>query len=318
MKFADVIVATVLPFDSKGAIDWPSYRRLLDYCCAPSSVSTVFVNGHAGESASLTPAERIEVIRYTREYLGGRKRLIAGVIAYSTADSVAQARDARDAGVECVVLFPPPLFQLGGSQTASAPLAYIKAVHDAVGLPIGIFQYPLAGGLGYPTPVVVEIAKAPGVVMIKEGSGDVMAYEDNLRAVKAVAPHVSMMPTNSGWFLAQLAIGADGILSGLGSLTPNFLCDMWDATRAENLGAMRAVSDRLYPVVRTIYGAPPKMDMHTRIKVGLRHLGVIECALPRGPLLPASHDVEQLVIATVDRAGLAQYARAGSPPRRVA
>jgi len=316
MKYTDVIVATVLPFDTQGAIDWPSYRRLLDYCCAPASVSTIFVNGHAGESASLTPEERVAVIRYTREYLRGRKRLIAGVIPYSTADAVAQARDARDAGVECVVLFPPPLFQLGGSQTAAAPLAYIKAVHDAVGLPIGIFQYPLAGGLGYPTPVVVEIAKAPGVVMIKEGSGDILAYEDNLRAVKAAAPHVAMMPTNSGWFLAQAAIGADGILSGLGSLTPDFLCDMWEASRAEDLRAMRAAGDRLYPVVRTIYGAPPRMDMHTRIKVGLRHLGIIECATPRGPLLPASREVEQRVIDTVDRAGLAQYAR--GPQRRVA
>jgi 4-hydroxy-tetrahydrodipicolinate synthase len=316
MKFTDVIVATVLPFDVQGSIDWPSYRRLLDYCCAPASVSTIFVNGHAGESASLTPEERIEVIRFTREYLGGRKRLVAGVVPYSTADAVAQARDARDSGAECVVLFPPPLFQLGGSQTPAAPIAYIKAVHDDVGLPIGIFQYPLAGGLGYPTPVLIEIAKAPGVVMIKEGSGDVIAYEDNVRAVKAVAPHVSMMPTNSGWFLAQAAIGSDGILSGLGSLTPNFLCDMWEATQAENLRAMRAAGDRLYPVVRTIYGAPPKMDMHTRIKVGLRHLGIIEYATPRGPLLPVSPEVEQRVVDTVERAGLAQYARAALAPER--
>jgi 4-hydroxy-tetrahydrodipicolinate synthase len=309
MKFSDVIIATVLPFDARGAIDWPSYRRLLDYCCTPASVSTIFVNGHAGESASLSPEERIEVIRFTRKHLGGHKRLVAGVIPDSTADAIAQARDACNEGVECVVLFPPPLFQLGGSQTAAAPLAYIKAVHDATGLPIGIFQYPLASGLGYPTSVVVEIAKAPGVVMIKEGSGDIIAYEDNVRAVKAVAPHVSMMPTNSGWLLAQVAIGADGILSGLGSLTPKFLCDMWEATQAEDLRAMRIIGDRLYPVVRTIYGAPPRMDMHTRIKVGLRHLGIIECAIPRGPLLPVSREVEQRIINTVDHAGLVQYVR---------
>ena len=71
--------------------------------------------------------------------------------------------------------------------------------------------------------------------------------EDNVRAVKAVAPHVSMMPTNSGWFLAQAAIGSDGILSGLGSLTPNFLCDMWEATQAENLRAMRAAVAPTFP-----------------------------------------------------------------------
>lgn len=318
MKMTDVIVATVLPFKSSGEIDWASYRRLLDYCAAPDAVSAIFVNGHAGESASLTAEERIEVIKFTLDYLGSRKQLLAGVIPYSTADAVAQARDARTAGADCVVLFPPPLFQLGGSLTPSAPLAYINAVYDAVKIPIGIFQYPLASGLGYPTSVLLEIAKAPGVVMIKEGSGDVIAYEDNFRAVKAAAPHVAMMPTNSGWFLAQVAIGSDGILSGLGSLTPDFLVELWAATQALDLRGMRTAGDRLYPIVRTIYGAPPKMDMHTRIKVGLKHLRIIECAIPRGPLLPVTRDVERRVIETVDAAGLAHYANAIGKQRRVA
>ncbi|MDP7241049.1 MAG: hypothetical protein QGH72_07590, partial [Dehalococcoidia bacterium] len=55
--------------------------------------------------------------------------------------------------------------------------------------------------------------------------------------------------------------------------------DLWSATEGEDLGAMRAASDRLHPVVRGIYGAPPRMDMHTRIKVALQHLGVQRLAV---------------------------------------
>ena len=59
IRLTDVVVATVLPFTDNGAIDWESFRRLLDFCATPDGISSVFVNGHAGEGASLSPAERI-------------------------------------------------------------------------------------------------------------------------------------------------------------------------------------------------------------------------------------------------------------------
>ena len=151
-------------------------------------------------------------------------------------------------------------------------------------MPVSIFQYPLASGCGYPTETLMRIAALPGVVAIKEGSDTMTAYEDNYRRLKSEAPHVAMLPSNFDWFLAQCAVGADGILSGLANLTPHLLVDLWRATKALDLGAMRDAADRLHPIVRTIYGAPPRMDMHTRIKAGLEHLGVIDCAhAPRAP-----------------------------------
>ena len=186
-------------------------------------------------------------------------------------------------------------------------MAYVDAVLDAVDLPVSIFQFALASGQGYTTETLVEMAKRPRVLAIKEGSDTMLAYEENWRQVKAVAPKVAMLPSNFDWFLAQCAVGADGILSGLASLTPHFLVDLWSATEGEDLGAMRAASDRLHPVVRSIYGAPPKMDMHTRIKVALQHLGVIDCARPRPPLLPVANDIATRVRATADAAGLSQF-----------
>ncbi|MDP6786953.1 MAG: dihydrodipicolinate synthase family protein [Rhodospirillales bacterium] len=308
IRLNDVVVATVLPFAEDGAIDWESFRRLLDYCATPDGISSVFVNGHAGEGASLSPAERIEVIEFTRDYVKGTgKPLLAGIIPYSTAEAIDQARDAMQAGADVAVLFPQPPFGAGGTLTPKVPLAYVDAVLDAVDIPVSIFQYPLASGQGYTTETLVEMAKRPRVLAIKEGSDTMLAYEENWRQVKAAAPEVAMLPSNFDWFLAQCAVGADGILSGLASLTPHFLVDLWRATEDEDLHAMRAASDRLHPVVRSIYGAPPKMDMHTRIKVALQHLGVIACARPRPPLLPVADDIAARVRATVDEAGLSQY-----------
>ena len=307
MKLRGVVVATVLPFTSGGAIDWTSYGRLLDYCAAPEGISAVFVNGHAGEGAALTPAERVEVIERTRRHIGA-KPLLAGVISYSTAEAIVQARDAQTAGADCAVLFPLPGLGAGATATPRAPLAYVTAVGDAITIPLSIFQYPLASGLGFTTETLVEMARLPQVIAIKEGSDLMLAYEENWRKVKAARSDVAILPSNFDWFLAQLAVGGDGILSGLASLTPHWLVDLWRASEANDLAAMRAASDRLYPIVRSVYGASPRIDMHTRIKVGLKHLGIIANAAPRPPLMPVLPGIAGEVERAVGEAGLAKLA----------
>src|SRR5262249_62019054 len=151
-----VVVATVLPFDSDGLIDWTSYFRLLDYCASPDGITAVFVNGHAGEGASLSPGERTEVITRTRGHIG-EKKLLAGIIAYSTTEAIAQAKEAQSAGADCAVLFPLPGLGGGGAATPRAPLAYVKAVAESITIPVSIFQYPLASGLGFTTETLLEI-----------------------------------------------------------------------------------------------------------------------------------------------------------------
>jgi len=114
----------------------------------------------------------------------------------------------------------------------------------------------------------------------------VLAYDENRRAVKAANPEVAILPSNFHWFLPQLALGGDGILSGLVSLAPHLFVELWQASVACDLKAMRAVNERLHPIVRAIYGPAPIVDMHTRMKVGLKALGLIRNADPRPPLLP--------------------------------
>ena len=308
LNLRGVTVATVLPFHGDGAIDWDGYARVLDYCAVPDDIAAVFVNGHAGEGGSLTPDERIAVIERTRKQIGG-KPLLAGIIAHGTAEAIAEARRAEAAGADCAVLFPPAPLGGGAAATPRAPLAYVGAVSSAIGIPVSLFQYPLASGFGYSTETLVALARLPGVIAIKEGSDDMRAYEENLRAIRAAAPDVVILPSNFNWFLAQLAVGGDGILSGLASLTPHCLADLWQASEACDLAAMRRASDRLYPVVRSIYAAKPVIDMHTRIKAGLVELGLIANATPRPPLMPVLPEIAADIARTIAASGLKEDKR---------
>ncbi|HIM19819.1 MAG TPA: dihydrodipicolinate synthase family protein [Rhodospirillales bacterium] len=305
LQLHGVITATVLPFKFDGSIDWHSYHKLLEYCAAPEDISAIFVNGHAGEGATLDAEEREDVITATRKFLQGTdKPLLAGVIPYSTQSAVHQARAAESSGADVLVLFPMPQFSAGGAISHDAPLAYVREVASQTSIPISIFQYPLKSGLGYSTETLIALADIPQVIAIKEGSDDIMAYEENWRKIKEAAPNVAVLASNFDWFLAQCSIGTDGILSGLASLAPDILIDLWCATKKGDLDAMRSISDRLYHLVRSIYGTPPRMDMHTRIKEALVAIGVIDCARPRPPLLSVSREVTNHIQAALIKVDL--------------
>jgi 4-hydroxy-tetrahydrodipicolinate synthase len=293
-----VTVATVMPFKSDLSIDWDSYARILDYSACPDCIAAVFVNGHAGEGASLSDDERCAVIERTRAHIG-TKPLLAGIIAHSTAGAIRQARLAEAAGAACAVLFPSAALGGGAAATSAAPVAYVSAVSAAIDIPVSIFQYPLAAGLGFSAQTLAEIAAIDGVIAIKEGSDSMLAYDENRRAVKTVNPDLAFLPSNYHWFLPQLALGGDGILSGLVSLAPRLFAELWRAATVCDLNAMRDVNDRLYPIVRAIYGPAPVIDMHTRMKVGLKALGIIAHAEPRPPLLPVAPQLCEAISAAV-------------------
>lgn len=305
-----VTVATVLPFNDDLTIDWAGYRRTLDYCACRDDIAAVFVNGHAGEGGSLSDEERCSVIERTRAHIGA-KPLLAGIIAHSTAEAIRQARLSEAAGAACAVLFPPVALGGGASATSRAPVAFVRAVSEAIDIPVSIFQYPLASGLGYSPETLAELAAIDGVIAIKEGSDTMLAYDENRRAVKSANSNVAILPSNFNWFLPQLAVGGDGILSGLVSLAPHLFAELWQASVADDLKAMRAVNERLYPIVRAIYGPAPIIDMHTRMKVGLKALGIIGNAAPRPPLLPVVPELCDAISATLSVARRAGDIRLG-------
>ncbi len=297
-KIRGVVVATLMPFDRSGEIDWDSFKRLLDYCALRPGITAVFVNGHAGEAAALTDGEQDHVIEVTRKHIGDSVTLMGGIVCYNTQDAIDRAKAVEAAGADIAVLFPFPQFSGGAGSIARIATSYVDAVACKTKLPISIFQYPIQSGAGYSTEVLMEIAKHPSVVAIKEGSNDISVYEENVRRIRQEAPDTAVLASNFRWLFAQAAFGADGILSGLTSLLPDALIELWDAAEAMDLGRMRAVNETMQPFIDAIYGHPPSMDMHTRMKVALKELGVIAEAMPRLPLLlPAPADKTRILAA---------------------
>ncbi|HLL39127.1 MAG TPA: dihydrodipicolinate synthase family protein, partial [Rubrobacteraceae bacterium] len=102
---------------------------------------------------------------------------------------------------------------------------------------------------------------------------------------------------------ASLCVGADGILSGHGSLIADLHVEIFDAVKRGDLAVARRASDRIYPLVRVFY-AEPFLDMHNRMKEALAILERIDEAHVRPPLRRISNAEREKVRRVVAEARL--------------
>jgi 4-hydroxy-tetrahydrodipicolinate synthase len=304
LTFHGIIPANLLPFGPDYAIDEPSYRRHLAWLAGVPGVTGITVNGHAAEVSSLDREERRRALAVAADAVGDRLPLIAGIYTDSTLEAVALARDARAEGAAGLLLFPPTIFMWGAGLRPEMAIGHVARVAAAVDLPIVVFQYPAASGMGYsPETLVRLVTEVERVAAVKEWSNDIVAYERNLRAIRATGRPVAVLSSFTMSMLASFVLGADGAISGMGSVAADLQADLFAHVQRGDLEAARKVDDRLTPLVRVFY-APPFVDMHNRMKEALVLLGRIDRAVVRPPLQPVGAAERAAIGEALARAGL--------------
>lgn len=284
LKFSGIMPANILPFRADLSIDELAYRKHLRWLTDTPGVTGIVANGHAAEVASLSREERKRTLGIALDEVAGACPVIAGVYTDGTAEAVALARDAQAAGAAGILLFPPTLFMWGAQLKPDMVLRHYREV-AAVGLPIVAFEYPPASGIGYSPETLARLAEIPQVVGIKDWSNDIVAFEANVRAVRATGRPVAMLSSFTMSLMASFLLGADGAISGMGSVTADLQAELFAACQKGDVDGARRINDRLEPLVRVFY-APPFVDMHNRMKEALVLLGRIPAAHVRPPLTP--------------------------------
>ena len=284
LKFTGIMPANILPFRADLSIDEPAYRKHLRWLTDTPGVTGIVANGHAAEVASLSREERKRTLAIALDEVAGACPVIAGVYTDGTAEAVELARDAQTAGAAGILLFPPTLFMWGAQAKPDMVLRHYRDV-AAVGLPIIAFEYPPASGIGYSPETLARLAEIPQVAGVKDWSNDIVAFEQNLRAVRATGRPVAILSSFTMSLMASFLLGADGAISGMGSVTADLQAELFAACQKGDVDGARRINDRLEPLVRVFY-APPFVDMHNRMKEALVLLGRIPAAHVRPPLTP--------------------------------
>jgi 4-hydroxy-tetrahydrodipicolinate synthase len=303
LTFSGIMPANLLPFTADLAIDERAYRRHIRWLADARGVTGIVANGHAAEVASLSREERRRALAIALDEVSGKVPVVAGVYSDGTAEAAELARDAKAEGAAGVLVFPPTLFMWGAAIKPDMPLVHFSEISSRADLPIIVFEYPPASGIGYSPETLARLAEIPRVVGVKDWSNDIVLFERNLRALRSTGRPVAMLSSFTMSLMSTFLLGADGAISGMGSVVADIQAELFAACQKGDLDGARAINDRLDPLVRAFY-APPFVDMHNRMKEALVLLGRIPAAHVRPPLTPVPDHERETIRRALVHAGL--------------
>ena len=287
-KPAGVIPATLLAFHEDLSIDEAETRRHLSHVAATRGISAITINAHASEVHACTFEEQQRILAFSLAEIGDRLPLVNGVYADGSLQAARIAKMAESEGASALLVFPPNSMAMGGALRPEMALTHFKRIADACDLPIILFQYPASTGLLYPFDTLMRLVEeVPSIRAVKDWCADPMLHERHIRTLQALPRPVTLLTTHSAWLMASLTMGANGLLSGAGSVVADLQAALFEAVKAKDLAKAQRINDRLFPVQQAFYAAP-FLDMHNRMKECLVMLGRLTRAIVRPPLVKLS------------------------------
>jgi 4-hydroxy-tetrahydrodipicolinate synthase len=297
-----IVAAPVLPMTADFEVDWRGLRDYLRWL-APQGPVAIAMNMDAAEGPSLSVEERRRVIAEACDAVGGAVPVWSGLIAGSTREAAAEGAALVRAGARGLAVFPPVPTFMGEPLPWQLPFAYHRAIGEATGVPLCLFQFAKGLGPSYSNEALCRLAEIPEVVAMKEATFDAARLVDTLEGLKQ-APKPLAVLTGSDTFLCEAyVLGAHGALIGFGAIALDLQVKMFEAVQQRDYAQAFAIWDRLGPMARMMW-SPPLRDYRPRLKEALVMLGVLRSAAVRPPLLPISDDERATIRRLLVHAGL--------------
>lgn len=294
--------APVTPFTPDGAVDYPAILRLGRWLASVPGVKSLTVLGHAGEGTFLERDEQCKVIETFREAVGDSIPIIAGITLEGTQVAAEEARRAVKAGASAGLVYPSHGWLRFGYQKG-APQDKYRAIHEASGLPLILFQYPDATKCTYDLETQLDIAALPGVFAMKNGVRNMKRWDREIPVIRQERPDLQILTCHDEYLLHTM-FDVDGALVGYGCIAPELLVEMIAAGQAKDYRKARELHDRLLPVTANVYHRGSHMEGSVALKWALVARGILDHAAVRSPLLPLAPGAEHEIAEAMRQAGL--------------
>jgi 4-hydroxy-tetrahydrodipicolinate synthase len=278
------LVAIATPMRQGGALDLPALGKLIDFHVASGTAGIVVV-GTTGESPTVDFDEHCQLIKAAVELARGRVPIVAGTGANSTSEAVELAEYAKQAGAASHLSVVPYY----NKPTQEGMYRHFRTIAEKVDLPLVLYNVPGRTIADLATETTLRLADVPGIVGIKDATGDLGRGSELLKGLAAAGKRGFVVYSGDDiTALPLMFMGAHGVISVTANVAPALMARMCAGALAGDFGTARACNARLLGLHRKLFVEANPIP----VKWALAEMGHIEneLRLPLTPLSPQHHD----------------------------
>jgi len=290
-SFQGSIVALITPMHPDGTLDLNAFRALIDWHVQEGTDALVVV-GTSGESPTVTMDEHAELIQLAVTYAAGRIPVIAGVGGNSTAEAIHLTQHAKDVGAQAGLSVAPYY----NKPTQEGLYQHFRTIAEAVDLPVLLYNVPgrTVADLAHAT--VLRLAQVPGIVGIKDATGNIA--RGNL-LLRDVPDDFLVLSGDDATAAALMLLGAKGNISVTANVAPRLMHALCTAALAGDVRLTQQLNRRLAALNEVLFIESNPIPVKWAVaQLGLCPLGY------RLPLTPLDAQYHTLVRNTLKDAGL--------------
>ncbi|MBE6395584.1 MAG: dihydrodipicolinate synthase family protein [Lentisphaerae bacterium] len=279
-KFYGVIPPMVTPLAEDGGLDVEGVSRLVEHILA-GGVHGLFLLGTTGEATDLPYAVRRELVQRVCGQVDGRVPVLVGITDTVIDESLRLAEYAADCGANALVAAPPYYFAAGQPELVD----YYLNLADRLPLSLFLYNMPAQVKVSIDVQTVVELAKHPNIIGLKDSSGNI-GYFNACRYAVRDRPDFRIFIGPEEAMGEVVLMGAAGGVAGGANLFPRTFVDLYDAATAKDVDKVRSLQERIMHVSSLIYGVGHHNSSFVKgVKCALSLMGICSgtLAAPREP-----------------------------------
>lgn len=288
--FTGSLVALVTPMQPDGSLDMPRFRALVDWHVEQGTDGLVIV-GTTGESPTVNPEEHCSLIAAAVEQAAGRVPIIAGTGANSTTEAIELTECAKRAGAAAGLSVAPYY----NKPTQEGLFRHFSAIAEAVDLPLILYNVPGRTASDISNDTALRLAKVPGVVGIKDATGNIERGSD---LIKRAPESFAVYSGDDASGMVLMLLGGKGVISVTANVAPALMHDMCAAAMSGDLAKAREINFLLLGLHQKLFVEANPIP----VKWALAEMGRIQGGI-RLPLVPMSDAYNDTLRTALREAG---------------
>ncbi len=242
--FTGMATAMVTPMTASG-VDYDALSNFIEFQIA-NGINALVAVGTTGESATLSPEERRQVIRFTVEKVAGRVPVIAGTGTNNTAPAIGYSIDACEDGADALLIVTPYY----NKATQNGLIAHYTAIADSVDKPIILYNVPSRTGCNLLPATIEKLAEHPNIAGVKEASGNMSQV---VELFARCGDKLDIYSGEDALTVPMISMGGKGTISVLSDVCPREAVAMTDAALSGDFATAAAWQCKLLPLINCLF-----------------------------------------------------------------